>query len=213
MPVLKSLSLRWGLLLSVLFFTPSAAFADGTHLLGEGHIGVALPLGGETDAVGLSTGVTGGFGGRLAGTPLRLYLIGEFNYSDFSITREGPLGELLSLHRALIDVEAGGRAMVPVGSTHVRLFADFLIGFSWLERETPHRDGQQVVISRSYDRSPRFALFTAIGLQFRPIELFSVGVKADFGFMLDDDELDYSNDDYDEISGRLNLVGTATLPF
>ena len=43
--------------------------------------------------------------------------------------------------------------------------------------------------------------------------MFSIGFKADFGFLLDEEGLEFSNDGYDEVSGRLNLLGTATLHF
>ena len=69
----------------------------------------------------------GGFGGKLRGTPLRLYALGAFNYSSFTIERVDPAGNLKAFERAMIDAAIGGRAMVPLGTPYVRLFADFLI--------------------------------------------------------------------------------------
>ncbi len=173
---------------------------DGTHFILEGTIGVSTPLGMDGDRVGISTGVTGGFGAKLVGAPLRLYLIGSFDYSVFDVVR----GDEVGLARELTEMAGGGRALIAL-SPHVRVFADGMVGFSWLAAEERGRDGTLVLL---VDSDPRATLRAALGVQFRPMMFFSVGVKADVGVILEDGDLPE-----EEIDGRINMLGTATLHF
>ena len=178
--------------------TTSAA-AQGTHFIAEGTFGVSMPLGIETDQVRMSIGATAGFGGKVPGSLLRMYALAQFNGSQFSILRED-----LALERTLMELSGGGRVLFPLTS-NLRLYADALLGLSWLTSEERSMSGRPVFVE---DVEPRMSFTSALGIQFRPLIFLSVGAKTSFLFLLDDSYLPA-----EDISGCLNILGSVTLHF
>jgi hypothetical protein len=196
-------------LLTAALTAAAPAFAnEGSFLFTELHAGVSLPLGAQRHSIGPSLGATLGMGGRIPGTPLRAFALAHFNYSQFEILRHTlDATTTEALNREMVEGALGGRLLVAVTPT-LRVFVDLNLALSWLEREEFFSGFGTVT---NTDRSPRASLLSALGIQWRPLELFSVGARSDFGFLLDTDRLIYTNDDFDEISGRLNLCLTLAL--
>lgn len=177
----------------------SSASAQGTHFIAEGGFGIAMPLGIETDQIGLAASGTLGFGGKVPGSLLRMYALAEFDISQFSIQR----GEV-ALQRDVSNLAAGGRLLLPL-TGNIRVFGDVLLGMAWLESEERSESGRPVWVT---DADPRMTVAAGFGVQFRPLTFLSVGAKTSFLFLLDDS---YLPDE--EISGCMNILGTATLHF
>ncbi len=204
---LRALLLSAALLVSALTAAPASA-NEGSFLFTELHAGVSLPLGAQRHSVGPSLGGTLGMGGRIPATPLRAFALAHFNYSQFEILRHTlDANTTAALNREMVEGALGGRLLVAVTRT-LRVFVDLNLALTWLERDE-FFSGFGIVTNT--DRSPRASLLSALGIQWRPLELFSVGARSDFGFLLDTDRLIYTNDDFDEISGRLNLCLTLAL--
>ena len=195
---------------SVLLFTPTKATAEGTHFLLEVNNGVSFPLGySEESDPGYAFELTAGFGGRFPGNPIRFYLIGQFDISSFS----GDLSQEACdcrIRAYFVDINGALRMLIPINKVF-RIFADFGVGIANIQYEL-----ERLNIPNLHDDSTHFALFMGGGLQFRPFRFFSVGLKADFGFLLDEDQPSTLTDSYSSFSkpsGRLNIVGTLTLHF
>jgi len=188
-----------GLLLA-LAVAPSLAHAQGTHFFAEADIGTSLPLGATLSDTGYTVGLTGGFGGKLPGMLFRGYVLGELNYSTFAIERCG----IPDLQRELVDMAVGGRVLLPLFES-LRIYGDVLLSGIWIDSQEFDADGNEVWLS---DSDPRLAITTAIGVQFRPFEFFSVGARGDFLFLVDDSDLPE-----EEIEGRFGIVGTVALHF
>ena len=178
----------------------ACAQRDGTHFILEGTLGASTPLGIEADRVGFTTGITGGMGAKIVGAPIRLYAIGAFDFSTFDVVR----ADQFPLARELTEMAAGGRILLGL-SPHIRVFADGMAGLSWLSAEERGRDGRLVML---VDTEPRWSLRGALGVQFRPMMFFSLGAKADLSVLMQNTDLPD-----EEVDGRLNFVGTATLHF
>lgn len=208
-PIQCNRQMRWtahgfclGLLMAaILTFWSSPSQAQGTHFIAEGEFGTSIPIGIDTDRPGWALGVTGGVGGVIPDTIIRLYGIGEFTYSSFSVLRsESELG----LSRNSTELAMGGRMLVPLFSW-LRVFADGLIGVSWLESEEFDLKGERFF---EVDVDPRWSMFFGAGIQLRPAEFISVGLKGNLGVLLDTEGLPEEDAD-----GRMNFMGTATFHF
>lgn len=191
------------------------ASAQGTHFIAEINNGVGVPLGYEgVYEPGYALGVTGGFGGKFRGNPTRFYLIGQFNASSFSADRIFNNKRRL-VERQVTDVNGGLRMLWPV-QDRLRVYADVALGMAQIDSQasSPDLPGNFVF----QDTSSSLAFFTAAGLQYRVLRALSLGLKADFAFIFDEDEVDVvtsatSRDDGGDQIGRLNLYATLTLHF
>lgn len=193
----------------------SAANAKGTHFIAELNNGLSVPLGYEGGyEAGYALGVTVGVGGKFKAYPTRFYLLGQFNTSSFSADRVFNDKRRL-VDRQVTDVSGGLRMLWPVNQ-RLRAFAEFGLGFAQIDSTASSPDLPGRIILRNTETD--LALFTAAGLQYRLLEQFSLGVKADFAFVADDDEVDVvtsatSRQTGAEQVGRLNLYLTTTLHF
>lgn len=199
---------------AVFMWNGAAAQADGSHFVAEVHNGIGIPLGyGGDYSPGYALGLTLGAGGKFKHNPTRFYLIGQFNTSSFSADRTYNNRRRL-VERQVTDLNGGLRMLWPV--THgLRVFTDLALGMAQIDSQTFSPDlPARFVIS---DVDSNFALFTSAGLQYRFAYHFSVGTKADFAFVFDDDRIDpvseASSGTTAERVGRLNLYLTASVHF
>jgi hypothetical protein len=208
--LLVSVAVSAGLLLGSL----ADVRAEGSHFIAEVHNGVGIPLGYEGDYTpGYALGVTLGAGGKFTRNPTRFYLIGQFNTGSFSADRMHN-GRRRLVERQVTDLNGGLRMLWPV-TDGLRAYADVTLGMAQIDSQTFSPDlPARFVIS---DVDSNFALFTGAGLQYRFAYNFSVGTKADFAFIFDDDRIDVvseaSSGRTEDRVGRLNLYLTATLHF
>lgn len=192
------------------------ASAEGTHFITELNLGVGTPLGYSVEyAPGLAVGATLGFGGKFKGNPTRFFLIGQFNTVGFEAeTTYNDKRRLIT--RQMTDVSGGVRVLWPV-NRYLRVFADVGMGVIQVDSEARSPELSPRLTIRDVDSD--LGLFTAAGVQYRFAYNFSVGAKADFGFLVEDDDLDVvsaSTEDGDGSGsglGRLNLMFTGTLHF
>lgn len=190
----------------VVWLMPGVCWGQGTHFFGEVVGGASLPLGTESERLGWAVGVTAGVGGKVPDTPLRLYAVGQTNYATFDVLEwDAKSGEELAFASVVVDVEVGGRALIPLGHENVRLFADVMVGLAWVERELETSEGERVYVR---DVQPRLGLFTGLGIQYRPWTFFSAGLKADFGLLAEGEVPETEG-----LSGRMNVMATATVHF
>ncbi len=191
------------------------AQARGTHFIAEVNNGVGVPLGYEGGyRPGYALGLTLGFGGKFVDNPTRFYLLGQFNSSSFSADRVFNNKRRL-VDRQVTDVNAGVRMLVPIDN-RLRVFADVALGLAQIDSTASSPDLPGSLIFRDTRNNPAF--FTAAGMQYRIMRSLSVGAKADFAFVFNDDEVDVvtsatSSQTGREQVGRLNLYLTATLHF
>ena len=192
-----------------------SASAQGTHFIAEANTGVGIPLGyeGEYES-GLALGLTLGFGGKFKGNPTRFYLLGQFNSSSFSADRVFNNKRRL-VDRQVTDFNGGLRMLWPV-NRRVRVFADLALGLAQIDSTASSPDLPSNIVLRDTENS--MAFFTAAGLQVRFLKWLSLGGKADFAFIFDEDEVDVVSSatsretDLSQV-GRLNLYLTATIHF
>jgi len=189
--------------------------AGGSHFLAELNTGFGFPLGYTADyAPGLAIGGTLGFGGKFKGNPTRFYLIGQFNTTGF--TAETTYNQKQrTITRQITDVNGGLRMLWPI-DRHLRVFADVTLGFAQVDSEATSPDLPPNI--RVTDVDSDFALFTGGGVQYRFAYNFSLGAKADFAFIYDEDATDavaaWTGDGAGgDRTGRLNLYLTGTLHF
>lgn len=191
------------------------ANANGTHFIAELNNGLSVPLGYEGGyEPGYALGLTVGVGGKFKAYPTRFYLLGQFNTSSFSADRVFNNKRRL-VDRQVTDVSGGLRMLWPVNN-RLRAYAEFGLGFAQIDSTASSPDLPGQIILRNTETDLTF--FTAGGLQYRLLRHFSLGVKADFAFVSDDDEVDVvtsatSRQTGAEQVGRLNLYLTTTLHF
>ncbi len=217
----KSFSTRAGGWAAAIFIAAAIALsgasasAQGTHFIAEANTGLGVPLGYEGDyESGLALGLTLGFGGKFKGNPTRFYLMGQFNSSSFSADRVFNNKRRL-VERQVTDFNGGLRMLWPV-ARNVRAFADVALGLAQIDSTASSPELPSAIILR--DTENNLAFFTAAGLQIRVLQWLSLGGKADFAFVFDDDEVDVVSSStsretgVDQV-GRLNLYLTATVHF
>ncbi len=193
-----------------------AAEAAGSHFVLEMNQGLSVPLGyGDGYEAGYGWGMTLGVGFKLKDNPIRFYAIGQFNASSFSGDFEYN-GRRRLVDRAITDVSGGLRLLLPVQGQNLRVFAELSLGQAQVESSATSPDLPGRI--RIQDADADVALFTGAGAQWRFSYWFSLGGKADFGFIFDDDEFDAvtlatTGDGDAGQTGRLNLSLTATLHF
>lgn len=195
---------------------PSDAQAAGSFFIAELNQGLSVPLGFEEGYTpGYALGVTLGVGGKFKGNPTRFYLVGHFNSSSFSAERTYN-GKRRLIDREVVDVNGGIRMLWPVQGRHLRVFAELGLGTAQVDSAATSPDLPSNI--RFQDTDTDFSLFTAMGVQYRFAYWFSLGAKADFAFVFDDDKLDVVTSATSDATGadqvgRLNLYLTATLHF
>lgn len=205
-----------GFVMAALLLAASPAdAAGGSHFLAELNMGMGLPLGYTADyEPGLAIGGTFGFGGKFSGNPTRFYLIGQFNTTGF--TAESTYNQKRRLiSRQVTDLNGGLRMLWPI-DRHLRVYADVALGVAQVDSEAHSPDLPSNITITDVDSD--FALFTGGGVQYRFAYNFSVGAKADFAFIYDEDDVDpvaaWTGDGAGgDRTGRLNLYLTGTFHF
>jgi hypothetical protein len=144
--------------------------APGSHFLLEGNAGFGI-----AGASGVTLGGVLGAGGRVPGTPLRLYLVGELvqSESERELTSAGTT-ELVQYEA--LDASLGLRGYVPVYG-RLRFFADALVG------RTLNTSSADSELARAREWTNLFAL--AAGLQLRIIDELSCGARGRVAFAED----------------------------
>jgi hypothetical protein len=145
--------------------------AGGSHFLLEGSAGFGL-----AGASGFTWGGLLGAGGRVPGSPLRLYLVGELTESTSERQRTTAATTELVEYEAM-DASLGLRGYVPVYG-RLRFFSDALIGRT---RSSTPGDAEFAAASTWTNL---FAL--AAGLQLRVIDELSCGARGRVAFSGDD---------------------------
>ncbi len=147
----------------------SLARADkaGSHFLLEGSAGF-----GVAGASGVALSGMLGAGGRVPGSPLRLYLVGELAQSTSERARSSEGSAELVQYESL-DVSLGLRGYVPVYG-RLRFFADALLG------RTLSTASEESELAHAQVWTNLFAL--AAGLQLRVIDELSCGVRTRVAF-------------------------------
>ncbi|MEL6178216.1 MAG: outer membrane beta-barrel protein [Myxococcota bacterium] len=193
------------------------AQAKGSHFLLELNNGLSMPMGYEDGyASGYALGMTVGVGGKFKGNPTRFYFIGQFNTGSFSAERTYN-NRIRFVERQVTDVNGGLRMLWPLSgiSNRLRLYTDLTLGMAQIESKARTQGLPERFVIRDTDTD--FAFFAGVGLQYRLFYHVSLGMKADFGFVFDDEEFDVVADatspDTEERLGRTNLYFTATLHF
>ncbi len=192
------------------------AQAGGSTFIAELNQGISVPLGFEGGySPGYALGATIGFGGKFKGNPIRFYLLGQFNSGSFSSDRIYN-GKQRLITRQVTDVNAGLRLLLPLANRNLRVFAELAIGTAQVDSSAVSPDLPPNI--RLQDTETDLALFTAMGLQYRFSYWFSLGGKADFASIFDDDRVDIvTAGTSDKLGGgqvgRLNVSLTATLHF
>lgn len=204
--VLVSATMMWG----------ASAHAKGSFFLADLNQGLGVPLGfAEGYSPGYAMGLTLGGGGKFRGSPVRLYAIGQFNTSSFSAERTFN-GKRRVIDRQITDLNVGARFLWPIAGRHLRVYVDMAFGQAQMDSTATSPDLPGNI--RFQDTDSDFALFSALGLQYRFSYYVSVGGKADFAFVFDDDPIDAitaatSDETGQNQVGRLNLYLTGTLHF
>ncbi len=193
----------------------SSAAAEGTHFISEAGVGVGMPLGYTASYdPGVAVGATLGFGGKFKGNPTRFFLIGQFNTTGFEARTVYNDKERL-ITRQMTDVSGGLRVLWPI-NRNLRVFADVALGIIQVDSEARSPGLSDRLTIRDVDSD--LGLFTAAGVQYRFAYHFSVGAKADFGFLVEDDDLDVVSAATEDGAGgqgvgRLNMTLVGTLHF
>lgn len=195
-------------------FGPSEARAEGSHFIAEMNHGVGVPLGYEDGYdPGYAFGLTLGFGGKFKGNPTRVYLLGQFNTVNMTGERVHNQRRRV-MERQVTDANMGVRLLWPV-VPRLRVFVDMALGAAQVDSETTSPDLPVRLVLRDTDLD--FAVFTALGAQYRFWYHGSIGVKTDFGFVFDDDDVDVVSeaisDSAQDRTGRMNVYVTGTLHF
>jgi hypothetical protein len=203
-------------LLALALCAASEARAAGSFFVAELNQGLGVPLGFEEGYTpGYALGLSLGVGGKFSGNPIRFYLMGHFNTASFSADRVYN-GRQRLIDREVTDLNLGLRLLFPVDGRNLRVFAELGLGSAQVDSAatSPELPGN----IRLLDTDTDFALFTALGLQYRLAYWFSAGAKADFATIFDEDNIDVitratSDEQGGQQVGRLNLYLTATLHF
>ena len=196
-------------------FEAKEANAAGSFFIAEVNTGLGLPLGYTADyQPGFALGATLGFGGKFTRNPTRFYLIGQFNTAGFSAETVYN-GKQRNIDRQVTDVNGGVRMLWPI-NRNLRVFAEVGFGVAQVDSSAWSPDLPRSIEVRETDSD--FALFTGGGVQYRFAYHFSVGGKADFAFIYDEDEIDavtaFTGDGLgNDGTGRLNLYLTGTFHF
>ena len=169
------------------------ARAEGNHFIAEGSLGLMHGLSSaDTTRPGHAAGALLGVGGRFSGAALRVFFIVEVVSGAYVRTHTQNFRRI-ELERHVFDVGAGARLVLPVFIPQLRLFADLqavavISGTSFVGSRLAIQDSSEL------DGGVRFAG----GVQFRPFELLSVGLRfsATAAF-----------DDFDSDGGRGWLIG------
>jgi len=214
-------ALLWAVVVCVmglaLMLGASSARANGSHFLLELNNGLSFPMGYEEGYTpGYALGATLGVGGKFKGNPTRFYFIGQFNTASFSAERSYN-NRLRFVERQVTDANAGLRMLWPLNqlSNRLRLYTDLTMGIAQVESEARTQGLPERFVIRDTDSD--FAFFVGVGLQYRFSYFFSLGAKADFGFIFDDEEFDVVADATSPATqdrlGRANTYLTGTLHF
>jgi len=169
------------ILVIVLLLAPASfARASGPHFMAEGGLGLMTGLSGsDTTDFGSSGGVVLGIGGRPAGSWLRCYLITEALFGTYGREIDQNL-RVLNLDRNLFEFGLGGRVVAPL-TRSIRLFADAeVVGV----RTATTFSGSHLATTDSAELDLGFRF--ASGLQVRPMEMMSVGLRFSLTVALDD---------------------------
>lgn len=148
---------------------PAQVRAEGGHMLVEGEAGVGFS---DTSATAVCWGATVGYGGRLFGSPLRLY--GVMNVSGDYYSEDLDNG-LSYASRDVSDVSLffGPRLYIPV-ARHIRLKMQTLLGASWSDADW--------VVNQLEQYSPAsssFAMRFGLGFQIRVTPVIALGLEID----------------------------------
>lgn len=198
-------------------FGAGAAHARGSHFLLELNNGLSFPMGYEDGySPGYALGVTVGVGGKFKGNPTRFYFIGQFNTASFTAERLYN-NRMRFVERQVTDANTGLRMLWPLNelSNRLRLYTDITFGLAQVESEARTQGLPERFVVRDTDSD--FAFFAGVGLQYRFSYFFSLGAKADFGFIFDDEDFDVVADATSPAAedrlGRANVYLTGTLHF
>lgn len=147
------------------------AYAAG-HFIVEGNVGVTsgLSSGDTTDAGAFGSALLG-VGGRPRGGWLRVFAVLETAFVGYSRTHEQNLREV-TLDRSLFDVGLGVRLVAPLGTPHLRAFLDMM---AVLVGSSTTFEGERLATTESTELGGGMRFAT--GLQWRPVDLFSVGAR------------------------------------
>lgn len=155
------------------------AEAGGPHFMAEGNLGLVGGLGQpETTDNGFVAGALLGVGGRFANTLPRFYFMLEYLTAGYARTHEQNLRPL-ELDRRLHEVGLVGRVVIPLFPA-LRLFGD--LGVMAVHSDTAFV-GEHLATEDSAELDLGFRFAT--GLQVRPSERFSVGLRLSMTTTLD----------------------------
>jgi len=146
--------------------------AGGNHFIAEGSVGFMHGLSStESTRPGHAAGALLGVGGRFSGAALRVFFIVEV-ISGAYVREHVQNFRRIELERSVFDIGAGARLVLPVFIPQLRLFADLqavavISGTSFVGDRTAIQDSSEL------DGGVRFAG----GIQFRPFELLSAGIR------------------------------------
>ena len=111
---------------AVLLMVTSPTSANAQHLFTDAHIGAAWQDGQLNDGPGFGTRVQLGGGGRLGGSPLRVFGFGSVAVS-YGSGETGATTLTTELARTWLDYGVGVRLLYPF-TKHVRLYGDMQLG-------------------------------------------------------------------------------------
>ncbi|MBN1945595.1 MAG: outer membrane beta-barrel protein [Bradymonadales bacterium] len=181
------------LIVTLFSIAAPVAQAKGPHFLAEAGVGM---IGGLSDAdttdLGIAGGIVLGVGGRPAGSWLRYYFLMEFLAGEYGRQHDQNY-RTIELARTIFDAGMGLRVVVPI-TPQIRFFGDILGVLVVSSTEFTGDFLLEEVGSSELDGG--FRLGT--GLQFRPIEMLSLGAR--FGMTTT-----FSH--FDDDGGRGWLVG------
>lgn len=184
------------------------AEAGGTHFLVQLQAGLATP---PLEHLDLSVGYGAeiGYGGRLAGTPVRFYGVAGFDRAAFSATGLNPhTGARWASDRSYNDIQVGLRVLVPV-VWQLRWYLDLMAGGSFLEGSV-EREGADTLTSSGWA-----GLFVAgTGFELRWARSFATGVRGELRWLIAEaDALAYAVGDAGEGSLRFTVLVSQSVMF
>lgn len=190
---------------------PRRSRQKGTYFLAELSAGGAFGTGFSEAGAGFGVRTTFGFGGAFKGFPPRFYLVGVGRYTGVTATvQQGT--QISEIDRDLVDISAGLRVLIPIW--RIRLLTEFTLGSSILFSSTNVNHGTETYSTED----SRFAMYFAIGVQYRIQRHLSVGLMAEWAFPTEREATDVVGEmsrvtDSNEMQGWTSVTATVVAHF
>lgn len=157
--------------------------ASGQYLFSEAHIGVAVQDGQADEQPAFGTRVQFGAGGRVGGSPVRLFGFGSVGVSHGSGSATGALLST-ELERTWVDYGVGLRLLIPF-SKNVRIYGDLQLGYAHVLSDVSIGQWEQYAAEMN-----DFAVVLAAGLQYRMARWASVALRTEWTSVVWSDAFD-----------------------